>query len=631
MAARLRLEFRGWSMKSRRTQLVRPRQLEPDSAGEAALKQRSQAAPGRESSIGKIFRNRIHIREIETTRSRLSASVSEATECPPAGHESASNSNPLENPHRVILFRFLAPIALAILPLAAEEAFTNPIAEGADPWVVRHEGKYIWCQATGNRSISLWISDRLTSLGSRHEVWRAPANGPCSKQIWAPEAHFLDGRWHLYVAGSDGKNENHLAYVASSEGADPLGSYTLHGPFATGEGADGRSPNVWAIDMTVLEIAGKRHAIWSGWDAPGTDRQFLYIAPMKSPTELAGPRVLLAANDDYLWERTEEQPDSRGLHEGPQVLQQDGRTFVLYSCGASWLPTYKLGMLELTGSKPLDPAAWKKHPEPVFRGTGQTFGVGHSCFVKSPDDAEWWHVYHAKRDLKAGWRRSIFVQPFHFDPGGIPDFGKPVAPGTSLPLPSGEHRPPARLPLETTLRGAKELPQFSYFGHQQFLSLEKDGVHLGVVPKHPVNDFRCGEKLVLNDADFTDIDARVQVRIVNGNRDAGLLFRVTKPSVGFEAQCGYFAGILPRDGSVVLGRTDGNRWTEIAKVSADLPKSGEVTLRVVAEGPKITVFVKDQRVIVAEDATWRSGSVGLRVVDTHAVFSELAVTAPRSP
>ncbi len=31
----------------------------------------------------------------------------------------------------------------------------------------------------------------------------------------------------------------------------------------------------------------------------------------------------------------------------------DGRTFVVYSCGASWLPTYKLGMLELVVRIPL--------------------------------------------------------------------------------------------------------------------------------------------------------------------------------------------------------------------------------------------------------------------------------------
>ena len=94
----------------------------------------------------------------------------------------------------------------------------------------------------------------------------------------------------------------------------------------------------------------------------------------------------------------------------------------MYSCGASWLPTYKLGMLELTGSNPLDPAAWTKRADPVFSSTNETFGVGHSCFVKSPDETQWWHVFHAKRDRQPGWRRAVFVQPMLIDTDDRPQF-----------------------------------------------------------------------------------------------------------------------------------------------------------------------------------------------------------------
>ncbi|RYD24761.1 MAG: glycosyl hydrolase family 43, partial [Verrucomicrobiaceae bacterium] len=223
--------------------------------------------------------------------------------------------------------------ALLFLPSAAvfAETFVNPIAEGADPWVTRHGDKYVWCFSEGNRGISVWLSDRLNSIGTRTVVWKAPETGPYSKEVWAPEMHFLDGKWFIYMAADDGNNANHLAYVLESKTADPLGPYEIHGPLATGDGADGKSPNIWAIDMTVLEHAGKRYAIWSGWDKPGTDKQFLYIAPMKNPYELAGPRVLLTDNDTYLWERTEEREGSRGLNEGPQILKHGDKTFITYS------------------------------------------------------------------------------------------------------------------------------------------------------------------------------------------------------------------------------------------------------------------------------------------------------------
>ena len=524
---------------------------------------------------------------------------------------------------KTFLFSILGSLSVFGAP-----TFINPIAEGADPWITREGDQYVWCQSHGNRGVALWLTDDLTSLGTRHVVWEAPENGPYSKEVWAPEAHLIDGNWYIYVAADDGDNANHLAYVLKSASADPLSKYEIHGPFATGEGDDGTSPNLWAIDMTVLKVGGKLYAIWSGWDAPGTDQQYLYIAPMKSPIELSGPRVRLCDNDDYLWERTEETETSRGLNEGPQVLQQGDRTFVVYSCGASWDTTYKLGMLELTGTDPLDPESWKKFPEPVFKSTEQTYGVGHGSYVKSPDGAQWWHVYHAKRSRSHGWQRAIFAQPFSFDENSLPDFGEPIAPGTVLDLPSGTPARKADLPFQSDLTDRSDRDLFSYYGHQQFFGFRNDGVHLGEVPEAPVNDYRSGEKLLLEGGSFGDLKAAVDIQFLNGDRDAGLVFRVTDPSVGFDAQKGYFAGILPGQESVILGKTDGKSWTELARKPVKIGEDRKARLEVVARGKTIVVSVDGKRLIVAEDDTWSHGTVGLRVVDTHAAFRNLSVERP---
>ena len=102
------------------------------------------------------------------------------------------------------------------------------------------------------------------------------------------------------------------------------------------------------------------------------------------------------------------------VNEGPQLLAHAGRTFLLYSCGAAWLPTYKLGLLELTGRDPMDSTSWQKHPRSVFQSTPRTFGVGHSCFVSTgaptappggghdtgrshPDRPAWWQIRHRPR------------------------------------------------------------------------------------------------------------------------------------------------------------------------------------------------------------------------------------------
>lgn len=508
--------------------------------------------------------------------------------------------------------------------------FVNPIAEGADPWVLRDPNgdRYLWCQSEGNRGIAICTSDVLTSLGEKHVVWHAPDDGPYSEQVWAPELHFLDGRWHVYFAASDGDNANHLTYVLRSESDDPLGDYQLHGPLTTGEGDDQRSPNIWAIDMTVLEHDGQRYALWSGWDAPGTDQQYLYIAPMKSPTELAGQRVRLCENDDYLWERIEESEETRGLHEGPQVLKHSNRTFVTYSTAASWLPTYKLGLLELTGNDPLNPEAWKKYDRPVFQSSTETWGVGHSCFVRSPDESEWWHVYHAKRDRRPGWRRGIFVQPFHFNEDGLPEFGDPVAPGEVVDRPSGERDRRLKRPFKTDLRQSDDRSRWRYYGHHQFMEFAPDGLHLGQVPDAPVNDYRSGEKVLLRGSNWPNMHAAVTIRIADGERDAGILFRVSAGSVGYDAQRGYFAGIVPRTGIVVVGRMDGSGWTEIARADASIDTSQPQRLEVTARSDTFTVTLNGESVLETRDNTYRRGKVGLRVVNTHAVFSDFEVTAP---
>ena len=523
---------------------------------------------------------------------------------------------------------FRQTVQLQSLPA---DQFVNPIGEGADPWVVRdpNHDRYLWCLSEGNRAIAIHTSDRLTSLGQKHIVWRAPETGPVSREVWALELHFLDGHWHVYFAASDGRNENHLAYVLRSKSDDPLGPYDLHGPLATGDGSDGRSPNIWAIDMTVLEHGGQRYAIWSGWDAPGTDRQFLYIAPLKSPTELGGQRVRICDNADYLWERTEPKRDARGLNEGPQVLQARSRTFVMYSCGASWLRTYKLGMLELTGNDPLDPASWTKHKEPVFSGTQDTFGVGHSCFVKSPDGTQWWHAFHAKRDNQPGWRRAVFAQPMRIGRNGRPQFGAPMAATHAVPRPSGERIANATLPLKASLKSEDSLADWSYLGHHQFVDQQADGLHLGRAPETPINAYRSGEKIVLDQQPPDNVSVEVGIHF-NGDsnaRDAGILFRCSGAAVGFDAQRAYFAGLIPRTGLVILGRIDGRHWKELARTSVAIDVNRPERLRVSVAGSQINVQLNGQSVHSLTDETWQSGTIGLRVVDTHAVFSDLVVEA----
>ncbi len=313
----------------------------------------------------------------------------------------------------------------------ADHAFANPVvAHGQDPWVIRQGRIYYFCQS---RPDGIWVNraTRLEDIGLNHWkcVWHAPEGTAWSKQIWAPELHFLQGKWYVYFAADDGDNAGHRMYVLEGTSVDPQMAFNFKGKIAA-------PTDRWAIDGTVLEMPDQKlYFIWAGWPGANDGVQNLYIAPMSNPWTISGGRVCIS-QPDHVWE----QHDFPHINEGPETLWHEGHLFVIYSASAFWDDNYCLGQLTWTGGDVLDPKSWVKKSEPVFAHTTEVFGPGHCSFVKSPDGREDWIVYHAH--IGPGIRqRDVRIQPFTWNPDGSPNFGAPVSPRIHLPPPSGE---PAR-------------------------------------------------------------------------------------------------------------------------------------------------------------------------------------------
>lgn len=324
-------------------------------------------------------------------------------------------------------------------PPAEKRSFYNVVApDGADPWVIAHQGMYYLTKTTGS-NVTLWRSRSLSAIagGESNRVWTPPAEGAFAKEIWAPELHRLRGKWYIYFAADDGENAHHRMFVLENDSEDPFaGEFRWKGKLSA-PGSDR-----WAIDGTAFEDAGKLYFTWSGWEGEVNDRQNLYIALMENPWTISGERVELA-RPTLPWQTQGAPP---AVLEGPEVLKHGERIHLIYSASGSWTDHYCLGALTAkSGARLLDPASWRAGDKPVFSGGNGVIAPGHCSFVKTIDGKEDWLVYHSARFAGAGWTRMVRMQPFTFDALGFPELGKPASPNTPIPLPSGE---PGRARIE---------------------------------------------------------------------------------------------------------------------------------------------------------------------------------------
>lgn len=173
------------------------------------------------------------------------------------------------------------------------------------------------------------------------------------------------------------------------------------------------------------------------------------IFAVSDPWTVSSPlstRTIISKPDEP-WEKT---PYGRTVNvrlssnEGPEQLvnPNTGQNFVIYSAARSDNRNYCLGLLELVAPyNPMDANSWYKNKAGCIfyeNPAEETYGVGHASFVKSPDDSEWWIVYHGMRDYIEGWSaRSIRTQKFSFDDStGWPVFPRPGY--GPYPVPSGQ-------------------------------------------------------------------------------------------------------------------------------------------------------------------------------------------------
>ncbi len=331
------------------------------------------------------------------------------------------------------LFCFIQGLLIAGI---VQAQLSNPLLpSGADPWSIYKDGYYYYTHTAADRII-IWKTKRIADLKTAEQktIFIPPAGTAYSKNLWAPEIHFLEGKWYVYFT-ANGNGSDHRLFVLENASADPLqGEWTFKGKIAD-------PSDKWAIDGSVFTYKGTMYLVWSGWEGDKNGQQDIYIAKMKNPWTIEGNRSRISS-PVLSWERDGDirHPNFTehvNVNEGPQPLLHDDRLFIIYSASGCWTDNYALGMLTFDSKKdPLDSTAWHKHPEPVFKKSEKNgvYAPGHNSFFTSPDGKEDWILYHAnsKPGQGCGGKRSPRAQRFTWKDDGTPDFGEPLPEG---PLP----------------------------------------------------------------------------------------------------------------------------------------------------------------------------------------------------
>lgn len=304
--------------------------------------------------------------------------------------------------------------------------YPNPLIEQrADPYILKHSDGYYYF--TGSYPlydrIVLRRAKTIEGLQAAEEVavWESHETGIMSEHIWAPELHFIDGKWYIHFAAGEKDNVWEIRpYVIETDAENPLeGTWVEKGQVNT-------SFQSFSLDATTFEHRGKRYLVWAQKVENDTISN-LYIAEMENPWTIKGEQVLLST-PEYEWEQI-----GFYVNEGAAMINRNGKVFIAYS-GSETNHHYAMGLLSAAeDSDLLDPNSWSKSTEPVFFSSESTseYGPGHNSFTVAEDGKTDLLVYHARpyKEIEGNplydHNRHARVQQLLWKTDGTPYFGIP--------------------------------------------------------------------------------------------------------------------------------------------------------------------------------------------------------------
>lgn len=245
--------------------------------------------------------------------------------------------------------------------------YVNPVIEGADPFLLYHDGRYYHYSTNAPDGFVVHSSADLVEWKDEGYCLKAGEGvmGDCC--FWAPEVIERDGKFYMvYVA-----NEHLVVAVADKP----------TGPFVCPSGKWLSERN--AIDGSFfIDDDGKIYLYYVRFDGGNV----VYGAPMKDMLTLdeQNEKELIRASEP--WETV-----MGRVAEGPFVVKHNGKYYLTYTANDYRSPDYAVGYAVC--DTPLG-AFVKYDGNPVLKKDDEQVGTGHHSFTRGSDPNQMLIVYH---------------------------------------------------------------------------------------------------------------------------------------------------------------------------------------------------------------------------------------------
>lgn len=332
-------------------------------------------------------------------------------------------------------------LSLFILTIQAQ-TYTNPILKPgkyngkkistmADPYVFKDTDGTYYMYITSN-GYPCFTSRDLVNWEFKGDVLPSKNCKWAVKNFWAPEVIKIKDKYYLHYTASRADDIKHIGVAVSDKPTGPFkdvddkpfidngnkGSIDSH-VFVDD---DGKTYMYYSNAMStnpVKELGGKRRSeIW-----------VMEVSPDLSK-KLSTPKMLIYP--EQAWEFSPSENDY--WNEGTVIIKHNNLYYLMFSANCFCGDSYSLGYA--TSTSPTGP--FKKYDKnPILTNQSlpkKVSGPGHHTVVRSPDDKEWFCIYHShvnvgKLNKKNNGVRQINIDRMEFmSDGSIRIIGPTITP-----------------------------------------------------------------------------------------------------------------------------------------------------------------------------------------------------------